>query len=180
MVTRMTNAVSARMADDAVLPLRPDRYVIETRRALEDLKKKAADQKLDCPAALGESGSISQLLVHLQTQKLENPPPDFGHGLETDRVQSINQMLLRCDRSWLFPPGLPARPWFQSTWAASDEDSGYAAWTLPLSRRALAISYAPGFAASVDFYTQRVGETMSLWMRALQLGGVPPQRPLSP
>ena len=33
--------------------------------------------------------------------------------------------------------GIPGRPWFRSLYAASDEDSGYAAWILPGLRHAV-------------------------------------------
>ena len=33
--------------------------------------------------------------------------------------------------------GLPGRPWYRNLYAASDEDSGYAAWMLPGLRHAV-------------------------------------------
>jgi N-acetylated-alpha-linked acidic dipeptidase len=37
----------------------------------------------------------------------------------------------RLIQAWLDPAGLEGRPWFRNTLAASDRDSGYAAWVLP-------------------------------------------------
>jgi N-acetylated-alpha-linked acidic dipeptidase len=41
-------------------------------------------------------------------------------------------------QAWLDPTGLEGRPWFRNTLAASDRDSGYAAWVLPGLQAALA------------------------------------------
>ena len=38
---------------------------------------------------------------------------------------------MSAERCWLYEPGLPQRPWFRNLYAATDPDSGYAAWMLP-------------------------------------------------
>jgi len=50
---------------------------------------------------------------------------------------AINDILITIERKWLRKSGIPGRPWFRSLYAASDEDSGYAAWMLPALRYAV-------------------------------------------
>jgi N-acetylated-alpha-linked acidic dipeptidase len=51
--------------------------------------------------------------------------------LDAGRYERINRILLRLERGWLVPDGLPERPWFRNLFAATDPDSGYAPWMLP-------------------------------------------------
>jgi N-acetylated-alpha-linked acidic dipeptidase len=46
-------------------------------------------------------------------------------------------MLLKLERQWLSPVGLPERPWFANLYGASDPYSGYAAWVFPALRLAI-------------------------------------------
>ena len=52
-------------------------------------------------------------------------------------AETLNEMLLMLERSWLADPGLAERPWFRSLYAATDPDSGYAAWLFPEARLAV-------------------------------------------
>jgi N-acetylated-alpha-linked acidic dipeptidase len=52
-------------------------------------------------------------------------------ALSPDALNTINLHLLALERCWLIERGLPDRPWFRNVFAASDPDSGYAAWMLP-------------------------------------------------
>ena len=46
--------------------------------------------------------------------------------------------VMAMDRAWLLPEGgLERRPWFRNAFAAPDENSGYAAWVLPLLQAAI-------------------------------------------
>ena len=57
--------------------------------------------------------------------------------LGRDRIRRANDVLRTMERSWLHKSGLSNRPWFRSMLAATDEDSGYAAWMLPALRHAV-------------------------------------------
>jgi N-acetylated-alpha-linked acidic dipeptidase len=167
MVTRMTNAVAARMADDLILPLRPGRYLPEMRRALEGVRARAIEKKIDAPDLLGEGGAIAALAGDVRSLEEHEAVERFSAG-EVDRlgpegIARVNRWLVECDRLWLDARGLPNRPWFRSAWAASDEDSGYAAWTLPLARPAIEEKDPAALARALGYYRARAVELSRLW-----------------
>jgi N-acetylated-alpha-linked acidic dipeptidase len=146
MITRMNNALAGRVASAPLLPLDPARYGPDTRRALIDLTKRAAELKLiAAPAAPRE--------IAPQLARLEGASVEFAaraaetesrllkavaeNRLSPDQLATINGLLMECDRAWLSDEGIPGRPWFKSLFAASDEDSGYAPWVLPGLRWAI-------------------------------------------
>ena len=65
----------------------------------------------------------------------------------------INRTLLVMERFWIDDEGLPGRPWFRSGWAATDEDSGYASWMLPMLRSAIEHKDFAAFDRAILWYT---------------------------
>jgi N-acetylated-alpha-linked acidic dipeptidase len=136
MVVRMTNLIAARLAEADVLPFDPPRYAVDARRHLEGLVRRAGE--LDVPAdlnalntsidAYGETAASAWKAV---IAALEND------GLQGGDLAQINAGLLRLERNWLDERGLPNQPWNRSLFAATDPDSGYAAWMLPGLRGAI-------------------------------------------
>lgn len=141
MVTRMTIAVAGRMAGAPLVPLDVARYGPEMRRHLADLSKRG----IEAGVMTGGEGGFAAELAGLAQAAAE-----FGEraGAVMARVESgvergeitgeklarINALLVEADRAWLSEEGIPGRPWFKSLYAATDEDSGYAAWILPALR----------------------------------------------
>ncbi len=56
--------------------------------------------------------------------------------------RNLDELLQQWPKVWLDSAGLPERPWFQNLYVAPDETSGYASWTLPGLRKALAVGDA--------------------------------------
>lgn len=161
MVSRMTITVASRLADAPILPLDPVRCAGETRRALADLTRRAV--------ALGvfmEDG----LPVAPQFAALEEAAHAYGERarrvhaallaataagrLDDLRRQDLNRLLMLLDRAWYDERGLQERPWFRNLQAASDEDSGYAAWVLPDLRAAVERGRPEAIPAAVKRYLE--------------------------
>src|SRR5205085_4858724 len=75
-------------------------------------------------------------------------------GLAPERLAKVNELLMAADRAWLSEEGLPGRPWFKNLYASTDEDSGYAAWTLPLLRWAVEHKDKTALAKAEDRYLE--------------------------
>ena len=131
MLTRMVNRILARLANADLLPLDPVQYGVDVAKHLEALHERA--EKL-------EFGARAKLPHRRYTQRAREVSAALLAAVAADRVprlREINEVLLRLERAWYCADGLPARPWFRNLYAASDEDSGYAAWMLPALRHAV-------------------------------------------
>lgn len=144
MVTRMVNAVAGRMACAPVLPLDPSRYGPETKRALDGLTDLAERAGLVADATDKSSSPFAALYAAVErfTTRAGAARTALADAVASGRLSAeqrsrLNAILIACDRAWLSEEGLPGRPWFRNLYAASDEDSGYAAWVLPGVRRAI-------------------------------------------
>lgn len=144
MVTRMVNVAAGRMASAPLLPLDQARYGPETHRALIDLTKRASEQGVIPKADSDVAPQLAQLdgaaveftaraaAIETRLDALVN-----RGELSPESLATVNALLMKSDRIWIDDQGIPGRPWFKSLFAASDEDSGYAAWVLPGLRYAI-------------------------------------------
>lgn len=144
MVTRMTSAVAGRLASSPVIPLDPARYGLETRRQLIDITKHAAElgvipkpERDIAPELARLEGAAVQFDAFARGVDKRALAGVESGAISGAKLATINAALIEADRDWLSDGGLPGRPWFKNLYAASDEDSGYAAWTLPLLRWAV-------------------------------------------
>lgn len=136
MVTRMTALAMHRLAYAPVIPLDVNAYPREFRRQLAGASKRGVETGF-----LGAGGEVATELeglnaaageveARLGASVLGAPEDPAGLG-------ALNAAILRAERAWLSKEGVPARPWFRSMWVATDEDSGYASWPLPVLRYAI-------------------------------------------
>lgn len=138
MVTRMTTAVAARLADAPVIPLDPGLYGRDVRRhagaisalgiASGGLSRGEGEIAVEL---LGLEAAAAQ--VEAAGARMRATIASAG-AIEESTRDEINRILLNIDRLWL-GDGLESRPWFRNVFIATDEDSGYAAWGLPQIRR---------------------------------------------
>jgi N-acetylated-alpha-linked acidic dipeptidase len=133
MLTRVVNLFAARMANAEILPVDISRLAPDVSRHLDELEAMANKRslKLDCGAlrlVLARFGDSSQLLNQRLAATLADSP--------AARVDwwFVNSQLREISRGPIEPDGLLDRPWFANLYAASDPDSGYAAWILPALR----------------------------------------------
>jgi len=147
MITRMAVTVASRLANAELLPLDPSRYGPAFRRHLRRVSRDGvASGRLE---PIGEGGSLAPELMMLDaiSRLAERAWAESLGGamaaLEEERGGSevalarYNEAALDADRAWRSERGLIGRPWFTNTFAAPDEDSGYAAWMLPEMRALL-------------------------------------------
>jgi N-acetylated-alpha-linked acidic dipeptidase len=152
MVTRVAQTVAARLACAPVPPLDLARPATDARAYLRRI---SADGFASGFLARGEPGpappgdpAVARELeaVDLAAQRCEALARGVADRLDAaagagrlspDNSAAITELVLQLDRGWYRPEGLPGRPWFRSLLAATDEDSGYAAWMLPALRRAV-------------------------------------------
>lgn len=134
LVTRVAGVVLARLATADLLPLDPAAYGADLRRHLEPIQGRARDRGLDFArtAAAGRNLELRAGAARADWIALL----DKG-ALTDDDVARINARLLRADRLWLVPGGLPGRPWYRNAYVAPDADAGYGAALLPLLREPL-------------------------------------------
>ena len=144
MVTRVTNALAAILADSSVLPLSAARHGIDGQRFLRALKERATapEVALSIDQLIERAGRTAESGAQLDAA-LASAHPWIGTAAANrsqparDACAAIDCALISLDRAWLDDAGLEGRPWFRSMLAASDKDSGYAATMLPLLTEAV-------------------------------------------
>jgi N-acetylated-alpha-linked acidic dipeptidase len=130
MLTRLTNLIAARLADTPLLPLDLTQLAPDIRSHIKTLRDRARSLDFDADlAALEQSADTFEDLAKPWQRRLEEAAA-AGH-LDAATLLEINQALLSIRRFWLHEQGLPQRPWYRNIFAATDPNSGYAAWMLP-------------------------------------------------
>jgi N-acetylated-alpha-linked acidic dipeptidase len=152
MVTRMTNAIVALVAQSPVIPSSAARHGRDALRVLDALRARspegpavaAIDALRDRARRTAESGA-----------RLDAALVTAGPTLSPAARARVDAAIVELDRAWVDPAGLEGRPWFRSLLAASDRDSGYAAVMLPLLAEAVDARDAARIRAAAERY-QRV------------------------
>lgn len=144
MVTRMTNAVVARLADEPVIPLDPGRYEPEIARHLRAIRDLAGGTEVAPDRRAIWSGVLGMLDVVARPTGYGASLSALGDGVvgsgavvSSEDVARVNELLLAIERGWCADGFATGMRFFRSGFAASDPTSGYAAWMLPGLRRAL-------------------------------------------
>jgi len=169
LLTRVVDRVLARLANADLLPLSPAAYGEDLRPHLDALEARAKELGLDVSVEKLRHGTG---VLDAQARRLEAKlKAALERGLDAKTLAAINRQLLGMERDWLHPEGLPGRPWFRSLYAASDEDSGYAAWVLPALQHALEEKDPKAFATWSETCRQallRLGARLGRIERLLQ------------
>jgi N-acetylated-alpha-linked acidic dipeptidase len=136
MVTRVTNLVVSRLANEPLLPLLLARYGADAAAHLEGLRQRAVAKGVPAGfAGLAATARDYESAAAAAMARLRSAA-DSG-GLDAAELAAANDVITGAERRWLHQPGLPGRPWYRSLYAATDPDSGYAAWMLPALRHAI-------------------------------------------
>ena len=131
MVTRVCAALTADLADAALLPIEPSAIARDLTTRLEQVGR-AADSAgliIDLALLLEELATLNQALLAAQ-DTLET-------AFDDQRRSRVNAALRQLERAWGEAEGLPGRPWFRNIFATSNRDSGYGAVVLPLFNEAI-------------------------------------------
>jgi len=125
--------LALRLANAEIYPFDYSGYATTVQAFLDSLTEiPEVEQKLDLTAASNAVEAWRQEAARLQllvSQTLDkNPPPS------PDRFSELNQILLRVERQFLHPEGIPGRPWFKHLLYAPRYT--YAAMSLPGVREA--------------------------------------------
>ena len=157
MVTRMTNALAASVAEPPVVPLSAARHGVDGQRMLRRLRERVSD-----PAAgaavdalverAGRAASAGAQLDAALASAMSVLESRRGQPAVRDLCARADAALLSLDRAWLDDAGLEGRPWFRSMLAATDRDSGYAATMMPLLAEAVDSGDAKRIASAADRY----------------------------
>jgi N-acetylated-alpha-linked acidic dipeptidase len=136
MLARIGNLVVSRLANAPLLPYDIDRYAPDVQGHLDGLAEEVELEDLDKALwPLRQAADAYGERAEAIEQKLQRRVA--ADGLDEETLRAVNRELVRLERAWLRPEGLPDRPWYRSLYASPAPDSGYAAWTLPLLRHAL-------------------------------------------
>ncbi len=150
MVTQVCAALVAELANARVLPLDPRGYGEDGLAQLEKIEARANELGVDVDFAPVRHA------MHAYGEAASAFVDDVQRGEEDIDVARVNDVLLRLERAWLSPEGLPGRPWFMNLYGASDPYSGYAAWVFPALRLAIeekdAMAAAMATARIVEVY----------------------------
>ena len=143
-LTRIVNRFAVRLANADLLPLDPARVVADMGGHVQELQKKFEVKLANLETACK---TLADVYPSAQDDILER----LG-ACDAAELARLNALLLGLERQWIHATGLPGRPWYRNLYAASDEDSGYAAWMLPGLRRAAERKDAAALAAAEKIY----------------------------
>jgi N-acetylated-alpha-linked acidic dipeptidase len=134
MLARVTAALASSLADDPVPPIDPAAIATSLPARLDRFEAAADEAGLTFDA-----GPLRAALVDAANACADARDRIGGvrQAGDAEAVDRVNADLLAFERSWLDDAGLPGRPWFANTFAASDRDSGYGAVVLPLLAEAI-------------------------------------------
>jgi N-acetylated-alpha-linked acidic dipeptidase len=158
MLARVLNLVAARLADAPLLPLDPLRYARDCKVHVQSIADRASELRFEVDVA-----SLAQRIEDYERTALAVVNTLHhainGAAVDPESLAAINAVLLHMERDWLSPTP-PAtvdwqdgsRPWFRNLFAASDPDSGYSAWMLPVLRAAVEVRSPEAVASAVETY----------------------------
>ncbi|MCP4835828.1 MAG: M28 family peptidase [Phycisphaera sp.] len=143
MLTSITAALTADLADSLLPPIDPRPAVEGLARRLDDYEAAGRAAGLDIDLALLRAELASaRSACEAASQRVE----------KAEDEEATIQALIDFDRAWLGDVGLPGRPWFRNEFAASDRDSGYGSVVLPCLSEAIRDRDQRAFDAAVVRY----------------------------
>ena len=131
--------LALRLADADILPFDYEEYGRAFQGYLDGLERETAGGK---PVESGLSfGPIRAAAVRFTdtARSLNEKIKDANEKgtLAADKLATLNQALMRVERSFLLEPGLPGRTWFRHAFYAPGVYTGYSAVVMPGVREAL-------------------------------------------
>ena len=162
-LARVSSVLVARLAGADVLPFDHSRVLERFRAHLPRLAAMAEErglsfdaQRLDDRAAFLERRAAEVMPRFLEA---------FAQGkVQPERVRAVNGMLMVMERSWIVPAQESEGLWHRNLHIGSDETSGYAAWNLPMLRRAIEHGDEAALRRAVNRYNAAFDKIATLYM----------------
>ncbi len=166
---RLYAVVAMRAAAAEVAPLTFTPYGYAMREYVDDLRRivarKARGNRADADASkrpLVFTG-LAELIAAIQEFQVAAAALDAASATVAARddfdpatLARFNNALLRVERSFLLPKGLPGRPWFRHAIFAPGLTTGYASWPLPAVRQAITEGDAKLLAEQTPALVERI------------------------
>ncbi len=124
-MARVCGLQMLRFAQADVLPFDYEEYGKQVTAYMENAQRKASEKFGNLAPSLGDALKAARRLTAAGTAVLK---------LQSDSHSNagrLNALLVRAERGFLLPEGLPHRPWFKHAIYAPGEYTGYAAVVLP-------------------------------------------------
>jgi N-acetylated-alpha-linked acidic dipeptidase len=164
---RLYTAIAMRAAGAEVLPLTFVPYGEALREHVDDLRR-IVERK----ARAIEPDSDQTALTFVGLPKLVRAVRAFQaqaaildratealasrDGVALERLKTVNDLLMRIERAFLLPKGLPERPWFKHAIYAPGTTTGYASWPLPGIRQPILAGDTKALAAQLPVLVERI------------------------
>ncbi|MEC9374575.1 MAG: M28 family peptidase, partial [Planctomycetota bacterium] len=163
LLTRIVGLFIARLANADLAPLDPSAMVADAARRLDEIETEAEEAGLDAEFAWARA--VADAWVEASGRAYAEARARMERGeMGEEELAAWERAAVALPRLWLMDEGLPERAWFRNTFAAPDENSGYAAWVLPWLRRAVEMESQ----AELDAATAALEEVMRRHLDALR------------
>lgn len=169
--SKIFGLLAMRLSSADVLPLRFGSYASALREDLDDLRRRAVrlqrkplDKPADKPAIAVDFTPVLRALDDFEAAGRQVDEEADRAARTASSIPRVNEALLRAERAFLSPEGLPRRPWFRHVLAAPGTTTGYAAWPFPGLVQAVEDRDAALFAAE----SQRVVAALARAARILR------------
>jgi N-acetylated-alpha-linked acidic dipeptidase len=145
---RLYTALAMRAAGAEVVPLTYSPYAEAIRDHLDDLRRMVARKARGAdpdrgkpPLAFDGLETMARALRSFEdvAAALDRATAALSarDGVPGDRLKRVNDALMKVERAFLLPDGLPGRTWFKHAIYAPGLTTGYASWPLPGLRQAI-------------------------------------------
>jgi N-acetylated-alpha-linked acidic dipeptidase len=136
--SKILGLLAMRLSSAEVLPLRFGSYASTLREELDDLRRRALrlqrkplDKPTDKPAINPDFTPVLHALDEFEAAGRQVDEEADRAARTASSIPRVNEALLRAERAFLSPEGLPRRSWFRHVLTAPGTTTGYAAWPFP-------------------------------------------------
>jgi N-acetylated-alpha-linked acidic dipeptidase len=179
-IARFYTLIAMRAAAAEVVPLRFLPYGDALREHVDELRRthlrrmRAADPSAaKQPVSFESLPELIRAVREFQAQAAnldrETQALAARENVKESRLAGVNDALMRIERAFLSPAGLPGRPWMKHTIYAPGVTTGYASWPLPGVRQAILEDDNKMLAAQLPLLVGRIRAASEAMVAAARL-----------
>ena len=186
---RLYTLIAMRAASADVIPMRFVPYGEALRDYLDDLRRsvvrKARGSEVDPARPSFAFEGLPRLVAAIKGFEAQAAAVDTAtdalskkDGVPPAQLAKVNDALVRVERAFLLPNGLPGRAWFRHAIYAPGLPTGYASWPLPGVRQAIDEQNSPMLAAQLPALAERI-DAAAAALKAVAVAAAEPAVPVA-
>ncbi|WP_435019389.1 M28 family metallopeptidase [Tundrisphaera sp. TA3] len=187
---KLYTLIAMRAANAEVIPFRFVPYGEAIREYVDDLRRQVARKARAAEATPARPAfafeGLPRLVASIKGFEAQAAAVDAAtealarrDGVAPAQLARVNDALVRVERAFLLPNGLPGRPWFRHAIYAPGLTTGYASWPLPGVRQAIEDQDPALLADQVNALAERI-DAAAAALRAVTVAATTEPTPPAP